>query len=496
MELSVIEITPLETKFMRLRLIMNIWRSNNVGVLFVYVLTAPFFIIAFMILMPGGGGWPFYGSSRLRYSYPLVGVLGVGIFVAIVHFITMLALKLSRRFYVIFTAFVAAWTLLALTLMMIGFGSGDGDNATTPSHLVGEMPMALFMVLLGAFVAISGVTAVLLSTRERQLFSDLFLRRNYFAQALDYFGIPPDARIKPSARAGVYALIGSAGALMGLGFVLAITIIPMAVIRLVSRGVDAAIYDAHFQTGGTDLISAGIAVISVLCLFIGRTLLNQGRRLVVVSLHEATKSDPRPPILFLRSFRDEQVYVTGLGASFQHWLDSVTSTDGNVDQILTREGSQLGPVVALGRPSDPLPPYGAARGYVANSQWKEFVEQLITSSRAIVMISDATEGVAWEIERIFALGAHRKVLFMLPGGLTSQAARHCRQAVKSRFPDLEVELELRSGQQADRHKRTIIAVEFLDDGVATIYESARETRVTYDLLLRMFFRERINALEM
>jgi len=169
MQLSVIEITPLETKFVRLRLIMNATRSNNVGTLFVYVLIAPFFITAIsarMILTPDLGGWPFAGSSWFRYGYPLVAVLVGGIFVAIVHFITMLAVRLSRPFYMILTLNAAAMILLPAVILILVAGNGDG--ATTPSQLVGVAVICSYMVLLGAFLVVSGVTAVLLSTRERQ----------------------------------------------------------------------------------------------------------------------------------------------------------------------------------------------------------------------------------------------------------------------------------------------------------------------------------------
>jgi hypothetical protein len=70
-------------------------------------------------------------------------------------------------------------------------------------------------------------------------------------------------------------------------------------------------------------------------------------------------------------------------------------------------------VVALGNPNDPVPPYGAARGYFAHGNWRDGVTSLAASAQAIVICLEDSEGVWWEAEHLLS-GPHvEKTLFLL-----------------------------------------------------------------------------------
>src|SRR4029077_11068362 len=73
----------------------------------------------------------------------------------------------------------------------------------------------------------------------------------------------------------------------------------------------------------------------------------------------------------------------------------------------------LGPVVALGNPSDAYPPYGAARGYFDNKDWQQAVTDLANSAAAIIICVDNTPNIWWEVEHILTNQHLAKTLILI-----------------------------------------------------------------------------------
>jgi hypothetical protein len=142
------------------------------------------------------------------------------------------------------------------------------------------------------------------------------------------------------------------------------------------------------------------------------TFRNMGRAAVTSSLRAIQARDSRPPILFLRAFRDDQ--VTTNKPAFR-WIGRMLEgrRRQSLDEMLLEEGTPFGPVVALGNPNDPMPVYGAARGYFENATWREAVGRLADDAAAIVMCVDDTDGIWWEIDSIIVPHRVRKTLFLI-----------------------------------------------------------------------------------
>jgi hypothetical protein len=111
--------------------------------------------------------------------------------------------------------------------------------------------------------------------------------------------------------------------------------------------------------------------------------------------------DDRPPVLLLRSFGDDMIHLVG-----EQWR--------SFEEILTKQLWQIGPVVAIGRPGEPLPPLGAAREYVSNEAWQERLKELTDAAQLIVLIPGRTEGVRWEIRRILSVGKLSRAVIVVP----------------------------------------------------------------------------------
>jgi hypothetical protein len=118
----------------------------------------------------------------------------------------------------------------------------------------------------------------------------------------------------------------------------------------------------------------------VLLIFGVFELYRRGHRHFVGSAARVTAADARPPILYLRSFESE--------ADLR-----------DDERALAKIFRELGPFIAIGDPSDPLPPLGAWRDYLPDDGWQDVVHDRITSAQLVVLVSGSTPGLGWEIER-------------------------------------------------------------------------------------------------
>jgi HEAT repeat protein len=149
---------------------------------------------------------------------------------------------------------------------------------------------------------------------------------------------------------------------------------------------------------------------------LGGWLYQLGRRLRQRTAAELTASDNRPPILLLRSFPDDRaltVHKSGLMA----WsgLTAVTGQWVFFEEILARSLSAFGPVIAIGRPGESIPPLGAARTYVpAGADWRDEVRGLLDRCGWAVAVLGATEGLRWEFETVIEAGNPEKLLIVVP----------------------------------------------------------------------------------
>jgi hypothetical protein len=218
---------------------------------------------------------------------------------------------------------------------------------------------------------------------------------------------------------------------------------------------------------------------------IGDRSLRASRRFLRVSLQQAQAADPRPPVLFLRSFRDDAVTLLPPKAGFAYKLFNYAERNKSLDELLLQEGTSLGPVVALGNPADAVPPYGAAREYFQNNDWRKMIVYLMEQAIAIVICVDDSASLWWEIKYV---GEHHylsKTLFLL----------HPKYGFDKESPDIvrniEKVLGLAVTSEMDLMSRKFIGLWFdgmthLQVGLASYF-----SRLHYLLMLRWFLRSKM-----
>ncbi|MEO1612277.1 MAG: hypothetical protein AAFU55_07980, partial [Pseudomonadota bacterium] len=130
-------------------------------------------------------------------------------------------------------------------------------------------------------------------------------------------------------------------------------------------------------------------------------ILRRAKRLGIQTGPEVKARDGRSPILFLRSFRDEQVSLKVPGKVALTRFLSQEATPETLDELLAMEGAHHGPVVAIGDPSLHTLRVGAARTFVGDDSWKAVVLDEMKAAQAIVVVVEDTAGSVWEVETIF-----------------------------------------------------------------------------------------------
>src|SRR5262249_19578153 len=137
----------------------------------------------------------------------------------------------------------------------------------------------------------------------------------------------------------------------------------------------------------------------------------------------AREQDPRPPILFLRSFRDDRVRARRRERTIASTLLSPGGRPRSIDEALLDAASPYGPVVAIGNPEETTIPYGAARQSVSNEEWQMAITLLAREARCIVVAIDETEGVRWEEDMILREGLTHKAIVLVNPSLPEAARR-------------------------------------------------------------------------
>jgi TM2 domain-containing membrane protein YozV len=166
-----------------------------------------------------------------------------------------------------------------------------------------------------------------------------------------------------------------------------------------------------------------ILVAFMLLLHAGIQRFRSGWRYEARSAEEVLAADPRPPVLYLRSFGvDDQLALAARGR--WAWLArrfTYTAAVGP-EQELAFILEQVGPVVAIGKPGERLPELGAARRYVGDDEWRGVVAGFMADASLVVIRAGETANVWWETEQALTRCPPERVILVALGSPTSLAA--------------------------------------------------------------------------
>ena len=139
---------------------------------------------------------------------------------------------------------------------------------------------------------------------------------------------------------------------------------------------------------------------------LGFFLLVRARRYFQVSADSLLAVDKRPPILFLRSFDDDER---------QNYVDSRRALlDFSLETRLANHFERFGPFIAIGSPKESVPQPGAARVLLPDDQWQSRVLGWMKDASLIIMYSGKTHWVNWELRKVVESGRATSLILMFP----------------------------------------------------------------------------------
>lgn len=139
------------------------------------------------------------------------------------------------------------------------------------------------------------------------------------------------------------------------------------------------------------------------------------RRLAMPAVKQAVQSDERAPVLFLRSFQDDDLRVRIRSRSKASPSARLALlNDSTFEDLLAWQASRHGPVIAIGQPGTKLQPLGAVRDYFSDADWQTAVLKRINVASAIIFVVGRSPGAQWELAQLRERGALGKTLFVFP----------------------------------------------------------------------------------
>ena len=142
----------------------------------------------------------------------------------------------------------------------------------------------------------------------------------------------------------------------------------------------------------------------------GSRLMQRARQTLALRVAEIRASDPRLPVLLLRSFADDMLE---LDPKFEYF-SSIFRKRLTLEEFVVSQVMTLGPVVALGKPTEELSPLGAAREYVFGPGWQQRVSSLLDECSWVVAILGGGEGLRWEYEQVVDRGLTGRFILVVP----------------------------------------------------------------------------------
>jgi hypothetical protein len=158
---------------------------------------------------------------------------------------------------------------------------------------------------------------------------------------------------------------------------------------------------------------SGIVIVAV-----GAVLSRRARRLASVEARRMMMRDPRPPILYLRSFGDDGLKLWTATLGRRSLIERFTPRRFDAfEEVLVRSLSLHGPVIALNPPGTTLAPLGAARETIDSADWHSAIATWMEQSALVVFVApprQVTQGLLWEMETVSANRHWDKTLIVVP----------------------------------------------------------------------------------
>lgn len=222
----------------------------------------------------------------------------------------------------------------------------------------------------------------------------------------------------------------------------------------------------------SNLISYMLAMIMFFLIWGALRIMMRIPQLLRKNAESVLESDEDPPVIFLRSFQDDNVKVDIASDPVDPETEELSLKEyGKIDLevLLTSEAEKIGPFVAIGEPGERIPCPGAFRAYFTDEEWQPAIQKWVNKARVILVFAGMTKMVAWEISKLVNQNLLEKTIIMFP--LIQK---------KRRWNVISEALEESNWGDAvkESYSPDLIALQFLKDGQVLKIVSSRSLEQT------------------
>lgn len=125
------------------------------------------------------------------------------------------------------------------------------------------------------------------------------------------------------------------------------------------------------------------------------------RRLIFQRAEEVIRSDTRPPVLYLRSFQDDDSIARAIAFL-------------SVEQEMKLVLFDIGPFIAFADPNIEPPDPGAARMYASQEHWREVACEEMSKARLVIMRMGDSPSFWWEVREAIVRVPPERLVFLVP----------------------------------------------------------------------------------
>lgn len=130
---------------------------------------------------------------------------------------------------------------------------------------------------------------------------------------------------------------------------------------------------------------------------------------------QVLEEDQRPPLLYLRSFADDEVSVRARWDRRRLRLENVGwPARDRFEEVVTRHLARYGPIIAVGQPGERVPKLGAAREYLPGREWQQGVRSRMQNAAVVAVVLGRTGGLEWELAALVETGTLARTLLVVP----------------------------------------------------------------------------------
>ena len=212
---------------------------------------------------------------------------------------------------------------------------------------------------------------------------------------------------------------------------------------------------------------------------VGYVFLIHARHYLRPDFRTVLAGDPRPPVVFLRSFEDDEKLA--YQRAERSWYDF------SLESRLGDHFSSIGPFIAIGKPGDREPHLGAARATFSDEEWQGAVMGWMDQAALIVLMIGRTHWVDWELRRTIERGYAGKLIIVFPQSRKIRFFGY-RREVRERFAVIRnafSETEWNEPLQSIPHARNLRSLAFLPGGRLVAVTSFARNRESYHLAALM-----------